>query len=334
MWLGPGRALADGEVVVDGGRVVSVGPSGATPTDRVLEVDGFLMPGVADRHVHVGLSDPAAILQGGVTAARDLGWPAERIFPVADASELPTFTGPLIRAVGPMLTAPGGYPTRAPWAPAGTGRELASPTEAEVAVDDLAGRGAVAIKVALNADAGPVLGDAELAAIVAAAAERGLPVTAHCQGVGQVGRAAGAGVAELAHTPWSERLPDALVAALAATTRIVSTLDIQSYGRDTPEIRTALDNLRRFHAAGGRIAYGTDLGNGPITPGIHLTEVFLLRDAGLAADELLGAMAFGPLEPGAPADLLALGSDPREDLTAFEDVVAVIRGGRLVAGRG
>lgn len=300
----------------------------------MLEIDGFLMPGVVDRHVHVGLSDPVAILQGGVTAARDLGWPAERIFPIADASELPTFTGPLIRAVGPMLTAPGGYPTRAPWAPPGTGRELASPQEAESAVTDLAGRGAVAIKVALNADAGPVLGDAELAAIVGTAATHGLPVTAHCQGVGQVGRAAGAGVAELAHTPWSERLTDALVGALAATTRIVSTLDIQSYGRDTPEIRTALDNLRRFHAAGGRIAYGTDLGNGPITPGIHLTEVFLLRDAGLTSDALLAAMVLGTLEPGVPADLLALGSDPREDLTAFEDIVAVLRGGRLVAGRG
>ena len=58
--------------------------------------------------------------------------------------------------------------------------------------------------------------------------------------------------------------------------RIVSTLDIQSYGRDTPEIRTALDNLRRFHAAGGEVSYGTDLGNGPIPAGIHTREVLLL----------------------------------------------------------
>ena len=32
--------------------------------------------------------------------------------------------------------------------------------------------------------------------------------------------------------------------------------------------------------------------------------------------------------------IMALGADPREDLTAFEDVVAVFRAGRLVAGRG
>ena len=52
-------------------------------------VDGFLMPAVADRHVHIELSDPVAVLRGGVTAVRDLAWPPERIFPLADASEMP-----------------------------------------------------------------------------------------------------------------------------------------------------------------------------------------------------------------------------------------------------
>ena len=49
--------------------------------------------------------------------------------------------------------------------------------------------------------------------------------------------------------------------------RIVSTLDILSFGRDTAELRVALDNLRRFHDAGGEVVYGTDLGNGPIPSG-------------------------------------------------------------------
>ena len=84
------------------------------------------MPAVADRHVHIELSDPAAVLAGGVTAVRDLAWPPERIFALADASEMPSFDGPLIKAAGPMLTAPGGYPTQDSWAPAGTGRELTS----------------------------------------------------------------------------------------------------------------------------------------------------------------------------------------------------------------
>ena len=44
--------------------------------------------------------------------------------------------------------------------------------------------------------------------------------------------------------------------------RIVSTLDSLSFGRPTPELAVALDNLRRFHEAGGSVIYGTDLGNG------------------------------------------------------------------------
>ena len=322
-------------MLVDGGFVAGVGPAGSVVADLdVLEVDGFLMPGVADRHVHIGLADPGAVLAGGVTAVRDLAWPADAIFALADASELPTYPGPLVRAAGPMLTAPGGYPTRADWAPPGTGREVASPEEAAAAVADLAARGAAAIKVALNADAGPTPGDAVLAAIVATATARGIPVTAHCQGSGQVERALGAGVAELAHAPWTERLPDAVVAALAATTRVVSTLDIHGWGSDTPEVRTALENLARFHAAGGTVVYGTDLGNGPVPAGIHVREVLLLRDAGLAPDELLAALAIGPIVPGAPADLIALGRDPRDDLGAFADLALVVRAGRVVAAPG
>ena len=332
IWLGPDRVLRDGEVVCDGGRVASVAEAGTSGIrDPVVEVDGFLMPGIADRHVHVGLADPGAILAGGVTAVRDLAWPAADIFPLAEASEVPTFTGPLIRAAGPMLTAPGGYPTRASWAPPGTGREVADAAEAVAAVRDLAARGASVIKVALNADAGPPLDDAPLVAVCEEARAHGLAVTAHAQGAGQVDRALGAGVDELAHAPFSERLSDALVDALARTVRIVSTLDIHGWGEDTPEIRTALDNLARFHAAGGRVVYGTDLGNGPIPPGIHVREAMLLHDAGLSRDAVLAAMAIGPLVPGAPADLVAFGSDPSGDLRGLGDLALVVRAGRVVA---
>ncbi|MGQ0671057.1 MAG: amidohydrolase family protein [Actinomycetota bacterium] len=288
------------------------------------------MPAAADRHVHIGLADPAAVLQGGVTAVRDLAWPPDVIFPLADASELPTFNGPLIRAAGPMLTAPGGYPTADRWAPPGTGLEIKGPEEAAEAVAALADRGAAAIKVSLNAEAGPTPSDAELAAVCQAAHERSLPVTAHVQGAGQADRALGAGVDELAHCPWTERLSDQVVEAVAKTMRIVSTLDILCYGRDTPEVRTALDNLQRFHAAGGRVIYGTDLGNGPIPPGIHVRELQLLREAGLQAEEILEALVRGPLEPGAPADLIALGRNPLEELEAFGDLRLVTRAGRVI----
>jgi imidazolonepropionase-like amidohydrolase len=332
-WLGPGRLIEDARVVCDGGRISYAGTD--TPIgdfDDELVVDGFLMPAVADRHVHIELSDPAAVLRGGVTADRDLAWPPERIFPLADMSELPSYNGPLIRAAGPMLTGHGGYPTEADWAPAGTGRELAGPDDAVAAVAELAARGAAAIKVSLNAETGPTPTDPELMAICDEAHRSDLPVTAHAQGTGQVERALGAGVDELAHTPWI-RLSDEIIETAAARLRIVSTLDIQSYGRDTPEIRAAIDNIRRFHTAGGTVIYGTDLGNGPIPAGIHTREVLLLRDAGLEPEEILQAMIRAPLDLDAPADLIALRRSPLDDPSAFDDLRMVVRAGRVVAAR-
>jgi imidazolonepropionase-like amidohydrolase len=329
-WFGPGRLVEDAQVVCDGGTITYAGEATYIGhADRELVLDGFLMPAVADRHVHIELSDPSAVLAGGVTAVRDLAWPVERIFPLADASEMPSFDGPLIRAAGPMLTAPGGYPTRDGWAPGGTGRELSSVEDATAAVEELARLGAAAIKVSLNADAGPTPSDAELAAICDAAHTADLPVTAHAQGKGQVERALGAGFDELAHTPWT-RLSDEVIQAAATRMRIVSTLDILSFGRDTPEIRTALDNLRRFHVAGGTITYGTDLGNGAIPPGIHTREALLMIEAGLEPEEVLEAMIRAPLEPDAPADLIALRTSPLDDLLALDEVAMAIRAGRVV----
>lgn len=330
-WLGPGRAAPDVQVACEGGVIVEVGRVQPVPeTDGLIEADGFLIPAGADRHVHVELGDPVAIVRGGVTAVRDLAWPAERIFPLADASEAPGFNGPLIRAAGPMLTAPGGYPTKEAWAPEGTGFEVPDPASAASAVADLAARGSVAIKVSLNAEAGPTPSDAVLTAICDAALEHDLPVTAHAQGRGQVERALGAGVRELAHTPWSERLEDSLLAAAAERMRWISTLDIHGFGRDTPELRCALDNLARFHRAGGDIAYGTDLGNGPIPSGVHVTELQWLRQAGLTTEQVLETFVRAPIEIGAPADLLVVGESPLGDVASLDDIRLVVKAGRAV----
>lgn len=331
-WFGTGRLVRHAAVVADGGVITYAGPSaGSPPADERIEVDGFLMPAVADRHVHVRLADPGAVLLGGVAAVRDLAWPPDEIFPLADASELPSFHGPLIRAAGPMLTGRGGYPTADRWAPAGTGLELEGPEHAARAVEELARRGAAVIKVSLNAEAGPTPSDGELAAIVESAHSRDLPVAAHVQGKGQAERAVGAGLDEFAHTPWTERLSEQLVGSAARSMRIVSTLDILSFGEVTPELRTACDNLVRFRAAGGQVVYGTDLGNGPIPPGIDVREALLLHEAvRMTPEEVLGAMTATRLEPGAPADLIALGRDPLEEVEALADLRLVLRAGRVV----
>lgn len=101
-----------------------------------------------------------------------------------------------------------------------------------------------------------------------------------------------------------------------------------------------LENLRRVHDAGVTVALGTDSGN-PMT--LHgaaiLQELRLMQEAGLTPMEvitsatrngarLLGREAeLGTLEPGKLADLLVLEADPLSDLSAFNRIEWVVRGG-------
>lgn len=317
-------------MVLDGSRISFVGPElDAPPADEEIAGDWFLIPGVIDHHVHIRLSDPRAVLRGGVTFARDLGWPPEEIFPLADISQATDFDGPAIAAAGPMITARGGYPTRAGWGPPETGLEVDGAEAAAAAVERIAAQDPAVIKVALNAEAGPTLTDAELVAVCEVAHQRRLAVTAHVQGPGQAERALGAGVDELAHCPWTERLSDELIEGLARRVSMVSTLDIHSYGRRTPELNVVVDNLARFATAGGRVRYGTDLGNGPIPPGIHSGEAHHLAAAGLGAGAILDAMTLAPLRVGADADLVGLAGNPFDDLAVLARVRLVVRTGRV-----
>jgi imidazolonepropionase-like amidohydrolase len=228
-----------------------------------------------DFHVHLELVDPALVAAGGLTRVFDLG--SSRPIDVPGVE--------VVRA-GRMLTAPGGYPGDRAWAASGLFREVAD-GEADAAVAEQVASGAALIKVALNADAGPVFSDGMLAAIVASAHAGERRVVAHVEGAGQVARAAEAGVDAFAHAPWTERLDDALISHLATGVTWISTLRIHA-GTDRER---AIDNARRFHAAGGRILYGTDMGNGPASGGIEEDELDALREAGLAEDDLRVAMS-------------------------------------------
>jgi imidazolonepropionase-like amidohydrolase len=326
--VGDQRTMNGVAVVLEGSTISYVGPPHEAPgADEEIRGDWFFLPGAVDHHVHIGLSDPRSVLRGGVTACRDLAWPAEDIFPICDISQATDFDGPVVVAAGPMITAPGGYPSRAGWCPEGGWIEVRGPDQAAATVTDLVRHDPAVIKVALNAEAGPTLDDAALVAVCDTAHARGLRVTAHVEGRGQTERALGAGVDELAHCPWTERLSDDLAAAVARRMTVVTTLDIHSYGRDTPELGVAVDNLRRIAGAGGRIRYGTDLGNGPIPPGIHAGEAVHMAAAGLGVDEVLRALLPGPLRSGALADVVGLRADPFEELTALGRVGLVVRAG-------
>ncbi|WP_328387310.1 amidohydrolase family protein [Nocardia sp. NBC_00416] len=332
-WLGERTLAGPTAVGVRGSEIGWIGPSRDAPSAVTrTHVDGVLLPGLTDHHVHAAMIRPEQLLAAGVTTVLDLGWAPDEIWPLVDRARSDPAL-PHIRAAGPFLTAPGGYPSRQSWAPPRVAIEVEDPVSAIRAVESLVARRPATIKVTLNSEAGPVVDDATLNAVVGAARAHGIPVTAHTQGHGQTRRAYLAGVRVLAHTPWTEELDDSLVADLARDTTIVSTIDIHGWGEHTRDRRTALHNLRRFHSAGGTVRYGTDLGNGPLPIGVNIREIAALTDAGLSPVEILRAITGAPLRPGATADVSVVPADPTADPAVLGQAKAVLKAGRPVPAR-
>jgi imidazolonepropionase-like amidohydrolase len=246
---------------------------------------GTLLPGLVDAHVHSGLVDLATVRAGGIAGVWDLGSEPSRVAGLAkQGAPLPR-----IRYAGPFLIAPGGYPSDRAWAEPGSWREIDSAGAAAEAVGAAHRAGATLIKVTAHAG-GPQMRLVTMTAVVDAAHDAGLPVVVHAEGPGTVAMAVGAGADLLAHTPWTEPLDGGLIRACAERMRWISTLDIHGWGTPTPELVTAVGNLRLFLEYGGSVRYGTDLGNGPLIPGVNPREIRALQSAGLTPDSVLLSM--------------------------------------------
>ena len=269
----------------------------ASDRDRsriVAHVPGVLLPGFTDHHVHLGLVDPAPLVGNGVARVVDLGSaPADAAAARVRGAADPRSTE--VEFAGAVLTAPGGYPTDRDWAPESWSREVQTEADAVSAVAEMRAAGASRIKIAVNSAAGPVWTDEMLDLVVRLAHDSRLPVAAHVEGRGQAVRAARAGVDELAHTPFSERIDDDALGAMARACAWISTLDIHGWGERTPDFDLALDNLTRFAALGGRVLYGTDMGNGPLPVGINRRELDALFDAGLPLGAVVSSLSSTPL---------------------------------------
>ncbi|HXI03984.1 MAG TPA: amidohydrolase family protein [Candidatus Saccharimonadales bacterium] len=107
--------------------------------------------------------------------------------------------------------------------------------------------------------------------------------------------------------------------------------------------RGMLQALEKAHAAGVRIAGGSDTANPFVFPGYSMhEELALMVEAGLtpmealvsatrrAAEMLHAEDTFGTVEPGKRADLLILGSDPLKDIRNTRTLEAVIQNGRII----
>ena len=292
------------------------------PSSGLPRLDGVLVGGFTDHHVHLQLVDHTLLTGSRLGRVVDLGGNPAVLHGLAvhssgeAPSDRPSAPGPgaadahspelrtarpvRIDFAGAFLTAPGGYPSDREWAPSGSVREIPDTDAAADAVAAMADAGASCIKVTSNSTAGPVFSDSLFRAVVERAADRGLLVVAHAEGAGEAQRVVHLGAARLAHAPFTERLDDDEIVRQAASASWISTLAIH----DGPERSTAIDNVRRFHAAGGTVLYGTDLGNGPMPVDLNPLEIAALREAGLDDGALLHALA--PVDPLDPSAVLLL----------------------------
>jgi imidazolonepropionase-like amidohydrolase len=239
------EVLRDQDVWVEGGRVEHVGPGGERPVpEGVRKIDGAgrtLLPGLVDLHVHAlggssppwkyALPSPERNLQrflwAGITTVVDLGGELKEIVQLRDRLARGELPGPRMLVAGPHITAPGGHPVAmlhelAPWylrlliSDERFALQVASPETARRAVERLVKGGVDVVKVTSDTIplSVPVIEEATLGAVVAAAHAAGKLVFAHVGTNEDARRMARAGVDVFAHGIYREVLEDDTIALL------------------------------------------------------------------------------------------------------------------------
>ncbi len=317
-----------------------------------------------------------AALQGGVVAVRDMGGDARMLADLSRAVTVGDLAGPEIRysAImgGPdffgdprvLASSAGMPPGQAPWA-----RAITDSTDLRQVVAEAKGAGVTAVK--LYADLAPRL----VARVAEEANRQGLLVWAHLAlAPAKPSEVVAGGVQVVSHAllvPWEVQplrdwkrrgQPDltiepghpavrALFAAMKAR-NVIYDPTLFVYRADSAAADTSIakrrearaqDFVRAAHAAGVRIAAGTDgMGrDGGTLPNIH-EELALLVRAGMSPMDALvaatrtNALALGmgathgTIAVGKAADLLVLRADPTADIRNTREIALVLKRGKVV----
>lgn len=367
-----GPAQSDWAVVVEGERIVAVGPTAdVAPRSAAARVylDGTLCPGLIDCHTHVCLSggaNPVADLKAdsptrrtvralaalrahrraGVTTIRDLGGPDGLPLELARGLEEGWIEGPEMVAAGGVICITGGHACF-------LGVEADGPDEVRKAVRQQIKAGARVIKVVATGGVitagvepgAPQMTRAELDAACAEAHRAGRRVAAHAQGTEGIRDALLAGADTIEHGFFLDAETIGLMVGRGAC--LVPTFaaaDAMLHGADrgvpaymvekTRGIVAAHDrSFRAALAAGVPVACGTDAGT-PLNPhGNIAAEVEAFVQRGAApAIALAGATGAAAVALGRD-DIGVLAAGRRADLLWVEgDPTADVGALRRVRG--
>ena len=364
--------VVDGEVTPDGYRVVAA--RGRT-----------VMPGLIDAHVHLSsVTLPApprgelayeanvrpyaqaaasqAMLEGGITTARDLGSNGRELFALRRAIGAELCPGPRLVLCGQIVspTSRGGRLFSSMY------RQADGPDEVRKAVREQIQQGADLIKImttgALTVSREAVepaqMTSPEIEAIVEESHRQGFRVASHAEGLPGIELSVDAGVDTIEHGEALHRAPRVLDRMAELGIVLVPTLSVFELVAEselsccfTPKLVDQAARLRadaRKTVAAARAAGVTMVMGFDAHPhGANASELVRLVEAGLTAGEAVvagtgGAAAACALEdvgrvaPGQLADLLVVDGDPLADIGVLADDGKrwmVLLAGRPVAGR-
>lgn len=367
---GKGGVLKNQRIVLEGGRIVSVGPAqdGAGPGEAEYDLSGLtLMPGWIDTHVHLqwhmdaqgkavaggvapeemvlyDAADAWLTLEGGFTTVESVGSPFDK--PVRDRINQGVLPGP--RVFTSLIQIQGSGPDHHVW----TVEEL------RAMVDKTKADGADVIKLfattGLGSGGGQSMTDEQIQAVCAEAKVVGLRSVVHAIGDAGARAAVLAGCTSIEHGTF---VKDATLDLMVARgTYFDPNLLVlhnyleksSSYTFTDAELKTIQDGiaptedvLRRARAKGVKIVFGTDAVAG--AHGRNAEEfVYRVKDAGetpmqaimsatsVSATALGLGKEVGTVAPGFAADLVAVEGDPLADITAVRRVVFVMKGGKVM----
>jgi imidazolonepropionase-like amidohydrolase len=317
---------------------------------------GWILPGLVDAHCHVGLDSRGAVPRedaeaqaladrdAGTLLIRDAGSASDTRW-MDDRDDLPR----IIRA-GRHIARTKRYLRNYGW-------EI-EPHELVAYVEQEARRGDGWVKLVGDwierdrGDLAPCWPQPTLQAAIAAAHALGARVTAHVFGEDALPDLLDANIDCIEH---GSGLSDDLIAVMAKrgialVPTLVNIANFPKYAAQGesryPEYATHMralharryDNIRAAHDAGVPIYTGTDAG-GVLPHGLVAHEVVELTRAGFTGEEALAAATWRArawlgrpplLEEGAPADLLVVARDPRDDPTTLLEPVRIILRGQVI----
>ena len=289
------ETVADGAVAIGDRTVDWAGPAAALPAEyasrpRTDYPDATIMPGLIDRHVHLGFDggpSPAArmraqtdeqqlilmlhsareLLGVGVTTARDLGARSYLDVVVRDAIAAGLARGPRMVVATRPITVTGGHC----WF---MGGEADSEDDLRRMVRTHHKHGADLIKVMstggfMTTGSAPWYAQftvAQLAVIVEEARRVDMAVAAHAHGIEGIRRAVEAGVTTLEHCSWvtetNDRRFDEPLAAMIAERGIVVCPTVNVNAPYVAELTGIVvgEHLAAMHEMGVRIIAGSDAG--------------------------------------------------------------------------